>query len=284
MSLKVGDFSRLCQVPVKTLRYYDEIGLFRPSATDRFTGYRYYTLDQLPRIHRVMALKELGLSLEQIAQLLDAGMSADDIRAMLTQKQAEVQQRVEDELNRLALVRFHLRQLEYEAQLPALQIVVKSLDAFTALTLRATFPTQVEIDQTGLEIAGAFASGQIRNVALPMGIAYVDEFRRTDLDYEFVLPTQPAPTAPVTLATRGTLIPREVQRLPAAATYLHQGDYDGLNDAWVALQRWAVENGYQFGREMRMVYFRGPMHGVAPADYLTELQHEITRADSYEIT
>ncbi|MBE9472709.1 MAG: MerR family transcriptional regulator, partial [Chloroflexi bacterium] len=68
---KIGDFSRISQVSVKTLRYYDEIGLLKPAHVDRFTGYRYYSVDQSPRLNRILALKDLGLSLEQIARLLD---------------------------------------------------------------------------------------------------------------------------------------------------------------------------------------------------------------------
>jgi DNA-binding transcriptional MerR regulator len=58
MMLRIGEFSRLSQVTVKTLHHYDSIGLLKPSHVDPFTDYRYYTLDQLPRIHSIMALKE----------------------------------------------------------------------------------------------------------------------------------------------------------------------------------------------------------------------------------
>jgi DNA-binding transcriptional MerR regulator len=279
MRLKVGEFSRLCQAPVKTLRYYDEIGLFTPAEIDRFTGYRYYTLEQLPHIHRIMALKELGLSLDQIALLVHENLSLDEIRAMLLRQQQEVQQRIDEELERLALVRFHLRQIENEARLPDLQIVVKALQPFPALTLRRVFPAQRDIDQTGLAIMQAYTRGDLKTVAVPMGIAYVEEFRREDLDYEFVLPVEDAQVKAVSLGENGTLTLREVAGLPTAATYVHQGDYDGLTDATVALQRWSVASGYRLGREMRMIYFRGPMHRVPPAEYLTELQHQIEKVE-----
>ena len=66
--LKIGEFSRLAQVSTKTLRHYDQCGLFRPAWIDRFTGYRYYTLSQLPQLNRILTLKDLGFSLEQIGQ------------------------------------------------------------------------------------------------------------------------------------------------------------------------------------------------------------------------
>ena len=62
----------LAQTSVRMLRHYDKLGLLEPSYTDKFTGYRYYTLQQLPRLNRILALKELGFSLDQIARLLRA--------------------------------------------------------------------------------------------------------------------------------------------------------------------------------------------------------------------
>ena len=64
--IKIGEFSKLVQIPVATLRYYDQVGLLKPVAVDRATGYRYYSASQLPRLHRILALKGLGFSLEQM--------------------------------------------------------------------------------------------------------------------------------------------------------------------------------------------------------------------------
>ena len=67
--LKIGEFSKLAQVSIKTLRYYAELGLLTPGWVDRYTGYRYYTLQQLPRLNRILTLKELGFPLEQTLNL-----------------------------------------------------------------------------------------------------------------------------------------------------------------------------------------------------------------------
>ena len=125
--IKIGDFSRLSQVSVKTLRYYDEVGLLKPVEVDRFTGYRYYSFDQLPRLNRVLALKDLGFSLEQIAQALDEGLTPDQLRGMLRLKRAEIQQRVEEEQERLARVEARLRQIEQEAMMSNYDVVIKKV-------------------------------------------------------------------------------------------------------------------------------------------------------------
>ena len=62
----IGEFSQIAQVPRSLLRYYDEIDLLKPAEIDQWTNYRYYSVTQLPRLNRILALKELGLTLEQI--------------------------------------------------------------------------------------------------------------------------------------------------------------------------------------------------------------------------
>src|SRR5215213_11256733 len=121
--LKIGEFSRLSQVTVKTLHHYDDIGLLKPAQVDKFTEYRYYTLEQLPRIHSIMALKELGLSLEEIAQVLLENLPPEQIRGMYRLKQTEAQQRLREELERLAKIEFRLRQIEQEGRIETVDIV-----------------------------------------------------------------------------------------------------------------------------------------------------------------
>jgi DNA-binding transcriptional MerR regulator len=97
--LKIGEFAWLAQVTVETLRHYDRLGLLKPVHLDQFTGYRYYALDQLPRLNRILALKDLGLSLEDIARMLDQQVRPDKIRSILTGQQAELEQEVQEAQN-----------------------------------------------------------------------------------------------------------------------------------------------------------------------------------------
>jgi DNA-binding transcriptional MerR regulator len=83
MMLRIGDFARLSQVSVVTLRHYDELGLFKPAEVDPLTGYRYYSAAQLPRLNRILALKDLGFTLDQIERVLADGLTPEQLRAML---------------------------------------------------------------------------------------------------------------------------------------------------------------------------------------------------------
>jgi DNA-binding transcriptional MerR regulator len=81
--LKIGEFSRLAQVPPTTLCLYDERGLLKPAWIDRFSGYRYYTLEQLARLNRILALKDLGFSLDQIGEIQRQDLPAAELRGMI---------------------------------------------------------------------------------------------------------------------------------------------------------------------------------------------------------
>jgi DNA-binding transcriptional MerR regulator len=93
----IGDFARIGGVSVRTLRYYEEAGLLIPAAVDPTTGYRSYSAHQLPRLHRIIALKDLGLSLRQLAPLLDE-LSAEQLRGMLLLKRAELREQLTEDL------------------------------------------------------------------------------------------------------------------------------------------------------------------------------------------
>jgi DNA-binding transcriptional MerR regulator len=105
---KIGEFARIGQVSIVTLRYYDRCGLLKPNALDPDTGYRYYSLDQLPRLHRILALKDLGFPLEQIARMLEEDLSLDQLRGMFLLKQAQAQHMIDTEQARLTRIAVRL--------------------------------------------------------------------------------------------------------------------------------------------------------------------------------
>ena len=91
---RIGEFSRFSRVSVKMLRHYDELGLLSPARVDPVSGYRYYSAGQLPRLNRLLALKDLGFRLEQIKVLLAEDLSLEEIRGMLKLRRAELEQQV----------------------------------------------------------------------------------------------------------------------------------------------------------------------------------------------
>lgn len=282
--LKIGDFSRISQVTIKALRLYDTLGLLQPASIDPFTNYRYYTLDQLADIHRIVALKEMGLSLDQIRELLQGELPLDQLRGMLRLKRAELQQSIAEETLRLRQAEFRLRQLELEENMPTLDVIIKKVDPFHALTVRTIVPARQNMGDMGWVIQRALDAANFpvrypQPAHLPsVNIFYGSEFLEENIDVEYCLPLDPAITRAIPLETGQLFAPREVPGMEMAACFIFKGDYESVADHYPLFQRWISEQGYVFEGEYRFVYLRGVMHGEPMgSNYITEIQARISK-------
>jgi DNA-binding transcriptional MerR regulator len=134
----IGEFARLGGVSVRTLRHYDEIGLLRPATVDPDTGYRGYSAAQLGQINRIVALKELGLSLTQIRRLLD-GVTLDELRGMLLLRRAQLEHEIDQHVNQLLGVEARLRSIAREDGMPD-DIVAKTIPATGVVVIAGRAP------------------------------------------------------------------------------------------------------------------------------------------------
>jgi DNA-binding transcriptional MerR regulator len=204
---RIGDFSIISRVSIKMLRHYDEIGLFVPAQIDRFTRYRYYTLDQLPRLNRIMALKEMGFSLAEVAHLLDSPLSAEDMSRMLAEKQAALaaqMAQLEDQLMQLAT---WMKRIEIEGKMPDYVVTLKP---FTLeLPSLPDVPGETPITRPFPGVAGL------------------------DRDIVFRADALPIPDA--------------------LACVVHQGDTATLTQAYLALDAWITDNGYEIAGSPREI-------------------------------
>jgi len=123
--LSIGQFARLGQVSPRMLRHYDETGVLKPRHIDPQTGYRSYEISQLGCLHRLIALRDLGFSLEQVRPFLDDDPSLEQLRGMLRLRRAQIDQDVADEQARLRRVEAHLRALEGSISMSTLDVVIK---------------------------------------------------------------------------------------------------------------------------------------------------------------
>jgi DNA-binding transcriptional MerR regulator len=130
----IGEFGRLGGVSVRTLRHYDEIGLLRPATVDPDTGYRGYSAQQLGQLNRIMALKELGLSLSQARRLL-AGITLEELQGMLMLRRAQLEHELIEHKNKLLGVEARLRSIAREGAMPADDIVAKTIPAVDVVVI-----------------------------------------------------------------------------------------------------------------------------------------------------
>lgn len=264
---KIGEFSRISRVPVSALRYYAEIGLLRPALVDQFTSYRYYTLEQLPRLYRILALRDLGLALEQIAQLLEGDLPPEQLRGMLRLRKAELQQHLADEQARLARVEARLQQLEQEDTMAAYDVVIKEIPAQLAAGVRRTVANYGAIGPLYDELYGYLRRHNAAD-GLCVAIYHDEGYKESDVDAEAVAYL----SAPVP-ATEQV----KVYELPGGpvASVIHHGPYERLNEAYTALMQWIPVHGYQIIAAPRELYLQ---MGQTPEGNVTEVQFPVGKA------
>jgi len=281
---KIGEFSKLVQVPAPTLRYYDQIGLLKPVEVDRFTGYRYYAASQLPRLHRILALKALGFSLEQINEVLAEGLTLDQMRGMLRLRHAQINQQLDDMQSQFVEVETRLQQIEREEELSAYDVMLKQVEPQLVASVRTILPDYSAVGMLFGEVYEAIGP-HVREALGPnpgesgqtLVLWYDTEYKEHDVDgaAAFVL------RCPVPENGR-----MRVHELPAAtmAATVHHGSYNTIGDAHEAILKWVEANSYRIVGPDREIYLYNamPIRRDDPS-YVTEIQYPVEKASDSQI-
>jgi predicted transcriptional regulator YdeE/DNA-binding transcriptional MerR regulator len=258
---KIGDFSKLSRVPVKTLRYYDEIGLFKPRGINRYTRYRYYALEQLPELYRILSLKELGFSLEQINQLLSGELTSKQLLKMLKSRKDEIAGQIQQGQTQIAQVEARIQQMEREGQLPHREVVLKKEHAQWVASANG-----ILIHYDGAEIVleqlynrlKEFLDAHGLSTPGPLTVIYPeDEASEEGQRIEAAMPISAAHRRGLP-SSIGSV---RVYQLPAEknlATVVHQGSLATVGEAYRILIEWMQSMKYRQSGPAREVYLRFP--------------------------
>jgi len=267
---RIGDFSRLSQVSVKALRFYDEMGLLKPTYVDRDTGYRYYSATLLPRLNRILAFKELGFSLGEIIHLLEGDLPVDRVRESLQNRRAELARRIERERSQLIEVEAWLSQIEQAGRVPDYEITIKQVSPRLVASLRDSLSSYADADDLFDELHSHLKH---RGAPLERGaIWHTCAGQRQSIDCEaIVFLREPA-------RSNGRA---QVYELPGAtvACIIHQGSDETCERAYLAARSWIKSHGYAIAGPNRELYWQG---GVAQDDGsgVTEIQYPIIHTPS----
>jgi effector-binding domain-containing protein len=270
--LKIGDFSRFARVSVKALRYYDELGLLKPVKVDEFTGYRYYSATQLTQLHRISAMKDMGLSLEEIARLLNEDVPISYILDLLHIKQEEQKRKLEVEAERLKRVEEWLVGVEKEGKMPEFEIVTKKIAPLKVLSLREIIPDYSQIGNLFQKMEAYLKKSGTQMVGPPMAIYYDEGFKDKDADVELIFPV--AKEVP----SKGEVKCKDLPGWDRVASTIHKGNYNTVGEAYTALGRWIETNGFQTVGPCREIYFTDPRSGTPVDQYVTEVQMPVAKA------
>ena len=278
----IGDFDGLGRVSVRMLRHYDAIGLLRPAHVDPHSGYRYYTASQLRLLNRVLTLKDLGFSLQQVQLMIEEKVDVGELRGMLRLRRAELEAQVVRDRARLSQVDARLRMIETEGHMNTADVVLKTIPAVRVAMLSATAAGYDEPSSITENLSPLYP--RLMELMEKHGIAMTG----APIAYY-----QPAPTSPgdETITVHAAFpigaveadpgLGFEVIDLPPieqAATVLHHGSMSEAFRTGDKLANWIDENGYQpvgpgYARE---IYLDCPSDDIDTA--VTEMQVAVRKA------
>jgi DNA-binding transcriptional MerR regulator len=269
--LNIGEFARLGQVSPRMLRHYDQLGLLRPERVDPDTGYRSYGVHQLVRLHRLLALRDMGFTLEQVSGMLDGEPPLDQLRGMLRLRRAQLEQSVAEEQARVRRVEAHLRAIEGSNVVNQQDVVVKQTQPLRIAEIwgRASALDPQHIGPLFGDLAPKLAGYLHRAGAQPGTlVGYYDDpdddgsvgvHVAFDIDRQDVAPSDDV----------------KVRELPVieVASVVHRGSMEGIGPVYEALIRWIEDSGFRLAGYSRELYHEMGQDGPS----ITELQIPIAR-------
>lgn len=274
---RIGEFAQIAQVSTRQLRFYDQLGLLQPAHIDAQTGYRTYSIRQLPRLNCILALKELGLTLEQIGPLLKDELSPAELRAMLTMKRAQVEQTLRAEEARLRHIESRIAQIDRQGSIGDYDVVTKSVPPVPYLAVRVAcdgMEEAVPLVRTVVQEGTRQIRPDLRDKLIVVAHNDADD-EKLDLEIGFSLTR--ASNASVRIAGDLVLRASELPAVETMATLIRPGTNAESHTSFGAVGRWIEANGYAIAGPCREVFLE-PITGPPGFDAaLVEIQFPVRR-------
>lgn len=266
--LPIGEFSKICNVTTKTLRYYDEIGLVKPAIISEHNGYRFYEVNQLQTVLLINKLKKYCFSLEEIEDVL-RDIGNEKLSRLIRQKQRLLQEKLEHDKYILAQLTEDIHNLErgipIMAYLDRIQVSLVETEPKNIVFTRQKMSID-EYDKYFGKLFQIIAKEHLTCIGAPIAIYHDEEFDPTSNDTEIAIPV--AERTPGTRQLNGSLCAKGV----------HKGPYSELPSTYTKIAQWIESEGYKVISSPYEIYVTDPSV-VKPEDNITEIYFPV-RKDS----
>lgn len=266
IKFKIGEFSKLNMVTVKTLRHYEELELLVPEEIDKWTGYRYYSVGQLKKMSQILYLKKLGFSLEEIREIFDDGREFPDIeqiRNKLNLCSSEIQELRKRELE-LILLENSLHKMSVMEN-----IFEKSLPAVIVASHRRVISGYHELFNLCPNVIGPEMHRLGCKCAVPEYCYTIDhnkEYCETNIDIEYCEAVEER-------CEESEMIKfKDVPAVERAICINHYGVYEDLHKSFATLYDYIEKNGFKIADNPRFCYIDGIWNKENSEEWLTEIQ------------
>lgn len=272
--MKIGEFSQLSRITIKTLRYYDEIGLLKPHEVDNSTGHRLYALHQLAQVNRILSLKALGLSLEQVQDVLSDDLSDNHLTTMLTIKKRELLHTLSDVQKQIERLDTRIQYVMQEGKMPDYEVIVKSIAAQRVLSIREILQDGSIIESRLHEIYDVLKANHIESVGEWMTLYHHEGFREENLDVEIAVPIDDIDITEIKLNDDQVMTVRTIEGHDLVATVIERGQNETWDKSYRALSKYLQNHAYELILPTREMYItdKNDQDG-----WLVEIQYPIKK-------
>nr|WP_106788900.1 MerR family transcriptional regulator [Massilistercora timonensis] len=277
---RIGELASIYKISGKTLRYYDELGLLKPQYVDETTGYRYYTSSQIPVLNEIFLLKEMGLSLKEIAYLMQREEDEDNtvLKGLLELKQMEFDRQIQELNQKKQTIELLKKKLDGRdrIEISNFKVGLKKIEKMTVASLNARISAYSTQESLWSELLDFLNSSRIKTGTERYTIYYDSVFKGDDIQVEI----QKRVLAPFQGNER--ICCKETEELPQVAYLLHAGDHESVMNSYEAILTWIEENQFDIAGNIREEFHMDDFMTSNPDEFVTEIQIPVKKQRSKE--
>lgn len=260
--MKIDEFSKISDISVYTLRYYDRLNILKPFSVNKTNGYREYSSEQLLRVAEINSLKELGLTIKEMAHFFanDAN-DAQKIREIADKQVKELQKVINQTEQQIKHIQTNLFLYNNGGINFMNGITIKTTRPFLAATLRKTYQKSSKTYDEFSENIWATLENEIKNsggiLSTPCLTMYYSGLYLSQ-DAEYVDQEIVEPITSNLIIEKSSSV--KIREIPAekVASIIHNEGLENIGDSGNQLLKWVTENNYHISGPMREIYHMDP--------------------------
>lgn len=263
---RIGEFSKLTQVTIRMLRYYDETGLLKPAEIDPLTNYRLYSAEQIPVLNKIVYLRDSGFNVAEIAAAIN---SRNDcfIAEQLDKKHEEIVQAIQSEKEKLRKIELAKKELEDSKNEMHYHVAIKSIPPYQVLSVRRMISTYYAEGELWNELSSFARQNQVAISSDTFAIYHDTDYKEQDVDVELCAPVKKLGK------DIGEYTYRITEPIAAMACTMVYGQFSNIAGVYLAFAEWLQKNSqYRMVGATRQIVHRGPWNENDPTKYLIEIQ------------
>lgn len=269
---KIGEFSKITNVTVRALHHYETIDLLRPKTIDEFSGYRYYSAEQIAKVNQIKTLQTIGLPLKAVKEVLES-TNQDILKQYYDLRMVEIEEEIHALKRKQQLVKEYSKKMEEGIYMEKYNVELKEVPKRQVMSLRKTIPTFSDEGSLWEALYEELLKQKVKMTTPPKGMSFYhdQEYVETNVDVEV--------QSEVIGDYSDTAEVRFFDTEPfTLASVTFSGGYDQMPEVTQAIGLWIEANGYELAGPMVNISHVSPAQEADPNKWVTEAGFIVKKA------